>query len=200
MCEYKDCRKITAEMITNYNFYLQEQEKGEATIQKYIHDLKALYQYLNGEAVTKMRLLSWKKKLIEDYAPTSVNTMLAGINGLMTFCGWNDLKMKPLKIQRHLFCQEEKELTKAEYFCLVKTAKRKKNERLALIIQTICATGIRVSKLQYITAEAVYCGKAIVRCKGKVRNIFLPNKLREILIRYMKEKTIHRFLVYNKYR
>ena len=188
MYENKNCRMITIEVIEKYNAYLQEQEKSPATIQKYIHDLKVLYQYLNGAAVTKILLLSWKQKLTEQYAPTSVNTMLAGLNGLLDFCGWNDLKIKPLKIQKSLFCQEEKELTKEEYFCLVQAAKRKKNERLSLIIQTICATGIRVSELQYITAEAVNSGKAVVRCKGKVRNVFLPNKLRQILRSYMKQQ------------
>lgn len=188
MYENKDCRIITIEVIEKYNSYLQEQEKSTATIQKYIHDLKALCQYLNGAAVTKILLLSWKQKLIEQYAPSSVNTMLAGLNGLLDFCGWNDLKIKPLKIQRSLFCQEEKQLTKEEYFCLVQAAKRKKNERLALIIQTICATGIRVSELQYITAEAVNSGKVVVRCKGKVRNVFLPSKLRQILRSYMKQQ------------
>lgn len=168
-------RIITKGMIEKYSLYLQEQEKSAATIQKYLHDLKALCQHLNGAAVTKILLLSWKQELMERYAPASVNTMLAALNGLLEYCGWSDLKVKPLKIQRSLFCQEEKELTKAEYFRLVQAANNRKNERLSLILQTICATGIRVSELKYITAEAVRAGKAVVRCKGKIRNV-IPAK------------------------
>ncbi len=179
---------ISIKLIERYRRYLQEQEKSLSTIQKYIHDIKLLCQYLNGAAVTKALLLSWKQKLTEKYAPSSVNTMLAGLNGFLEFCGRADLKVKPLKIQKSLFCQEEKELTKEEYFSLVQSAKKKNNERLCLIIQTICSTGIRVSELQFITAEAVNSGKAVVSCKGKVRNIFLPSKLRQILRSYMKKQ------------
>ncbi len=181
-----DQRIITKEMIEQYSFYLQEQEKSSATVQKYVHDLKVLCQHLDGTPVTKLLLLSWKQELTESYAPASVNTMLAALNGLLDCLGWNDLKIKPLKIQRDLFCREDKELTKAEYLRLVQAAKHRKNERLSLILQTICATGIRVSELRYITAEAVRSGKAVVRCKGKIRNVFLPSQLRQILHRYMK--------------
>lgn len=181
-------RIITSHLIDKYIIHLQEQEKSTATIKKYIHDVKALCKYLDGTPITKILLITWKKKLTKDYAPASVNTMLAALNGLLEYLGWTDLKIKPLKIQRDLFCREEKELTKAEYLRLVQTAKRQKDEKLALILQTICATGIRVSELKYITAEAVRAGKAVVRCKGKIRNVFLPDKLRQILRQYMKKQ------------
>lgn len=179
---------ITDDLITRYTIYLQEQEKSSATIQKYIHDLRVLCKYLNGMPVTKILLVSWKQELMGRYAPTSVNTMLAALNSLLDFCGWKDLKIKPLKIQRSLFCREEKELTKAEYLRLVKAAKNKNDERLSLILQTICATGIRVSELQYITVEAVMQGKAVVKCKGKVRSVFLPAKLRQLLRSYARKQ------------
>lgn len=188
MYENNSQRVITIEQIEEYGIYLQEQEKSPATIQKYIHDLKMLCKHLGGMSVTKILLLSWKQKLMETYAPASVNTMLASLNGLLEYCEWSDLKVKPLKIQRNLFCREEKELTKAEYLRLVQAANNKKNERLALILQTICATGIRVSELQYITAEAIQVGKAVVRCKGKIRMVFLPNQLRRALSHYMKKQ------------
>lgn len=181
-------RIITDHLIEKYTIYLEEQEKSTATIQKYNHDLKVLCRYLNGKPMTKLTLISWKKKLTEKYSPASVNTMLVALNSLLEYCGWSDLKVKPLKIQQSLFCQEEKELTKAEYLRLVQTANNKKNERLSLILQTICATGIRVSELKYITAEAVRAGKAVVRCKGKIRNVFLPSQLRQALRRYMKKQ------------
>lgn len=131
---------ITKEMIEKYTLYLWEQEKSPATVQKYIRDLHTVCWYLDGTPVTKLLLLSWKQKLTESYAPASVNTMLAALNGLLEYLGWNDLKIKPLKIQRDLFCTEEKELTKAEYLRLVQAAKHRKNECLFLILQAIFAT------------------------------------------------------------
>lgn len=188
MLQSKDKRILTIPLIERYSFYLQEQEKSKATVQKYTHDLKRLCRELRGRELTKLLLLSWKQELINRYAPASVNTMLAGLNGLLEFCGWTDLKVKPVKIQKNLFCQEEKELTKEEYFRLIRAAQRQKNQRLALVLQTICATGIRVSELPYITAEAVKKGRAVVRCKGKVRNVFLPSQLCQLLRGYLRQQ------------
>lgn len=110
--------------------------------------------------------------------------MLASINGLFSFLGWYELKIKSIKLQRQIYCPEEKELTKAEYMRLVNTAKQKGNERLNLILQTICRTGIRVSELQYITVEAVRCGEAIVSLKGKTRSVFIVRELQKKLLCY----------------
>lgn len=181
-------RMITAKLIEQYAVYLQEQEKSPATIEKYIRDLTALCEYLSGAGVTKTDLLLWKENLMERYAASSVNTILAAVNGLLDFCGWGDLKVKPLKIQRNLFCREDQELTKAEYLRLVHAAHDAGNERLALILQTICATGIRVSELQYITIESVQTGRAVVHCKGKTRAVFLPGKLKQALRCYIRKQ------------
>lgn len=181
-------RMITAKLIEQYAVYLQEQEKSPATIEKYIRDLTALCEYLSGAGVTKTDLLLWKENLMERYAASSVNTILAAVNGLLDFCGWGDLKVKPLKIQRNLFCREDQELTKAEYLRLVHAAHDAGNERLALIMQTICATGIRVSELQYITIESVQTGRAVVHCKGKTRAVFLPGKLKQALRCYIRKQ------------
>lgn len=181
-------RIITVNLIEQYAVYLQEQEKSRATIQKYIHDLNVLSKHLSGENITKMSLLSWKEHLIARYAASSVNTMLAALNSFLEYCGWAELKVKPLKIQRDLFCREEKELTKSEYLRLVRAANAAGNERLSLILQTICATGIRVSELQYITIESVQTGRAVVRCKGKTRTVFLPNKLKQVLRCYIRKQ------------
>lgn len=181
-------RMITAKLIEQYAVYLQEQEKSPATIEKYIRDLTALCEYLSGAGVTKTDLLLWKENLMERYAASSVNTILAAVNGLLDFCGWGDLKVKPLKIQRNLFCREDQELTKAEYLRLVHAAHDVGNERLALILQTICATGIRVSELQYITIESVQTGRAVVHCKGKTRAVFLPGKLKQALRCYIRKQ------------
>ena len=178
-------RTITPELLGRYAAHLREQEKATATMQKYTHDLTALCGYLDGAALTKTLLIGWKEHLTELYAPASVNTMLAALNGLLDFCGWPDLKIKPLKIQKSLFCDEGKELTRDEYVRLIHAAQKEGNERLALVIQTICATGIRVSELKSVTSEAVQSGRAEISSKGKRRTVFLPDKLRRLLKQYL---------------
>lgn len=183
-------RIITPELIDSYSVSLREQEKAPATIQKYTHDLNALYAYLPGGIITKTSLISWKEHLIEQYAATSVNAILAAANSFLTFCGWTDCRVKPLKIQRDLFCRADKELTRDEYERLVRSAENAGDRRLSLILQTICATGIRVSELQFITVEAAQTGRAEVCNKGKRRTIFLPEKLCRTLLKFIgKEKT-----------
>ncbi len=136
-----------------------------APFKKYLHDLAALLAYLRGRALTKAVLLEWKGDLAGRYAPASVNTMLAAVNGFLRFMGWGELTVRFLKIQKALFCDERRELTRADYVRLVNTARRKRKERLSLVLQTICATGIRVSELREITAEAVASGRAEIANK-----------------------------------
>ena len=181
---------ITPALIRKYAAYLREQERAAATIEKYVHDLTTLSVFLAGQPVSKGLLLEWKEDLIGRYTPASVNTKLAAVNGFLTFCGLNELRLRKLKIQKALFLSEDKELTKAEYVRLVKAAERAENERLSLVIQTICATGIRVSELRFITAEAVQCGRAEVSNKGKRRTVFLPDKLRKLLRAYLQKQKI----------
>ena len=181
-------RKITNELIHSFKEYLIEEEKSENTIEKYIRDIKAFAVYMNGAEITKETVIAYKNKLISDnYAVRSINSMLASLNGLFSFLGWNDFKVKSIKLQRQIYCPEEKELTKAEYMRLVNTAKQKGNERLNLLIQTICGTGIRVSELQYVTVESVKCGEAVVSLKGKTRSVFIVRDLQKKLIRYAAE-------------
>lgn len=179
---------ITMDTIEKYLNYQREQERSKSTLQKYKHDLVELMKYLKETKLTKAALISWKEKLTQKYAPASVNAMLAAVNGYVKFMGWVELGVKPLKIQKVLFLEEEKELTKEEYARLVQVAKEQENERLSLVIQTICATGIRVSELQFITAEAVYRGRAEINNKGKQRLIFLPEKLRCLLKAYLRKQ------------
>lgn len=181
---------ITPDLIQDYLVYQEEQERSVATIQKYAHDLTDLYLYLNGQPLNKLVLIGWKQKLTETHAPTTVNSMLTAVNGYLSYMGWSELRIKLLKIQKSLFLDEQKELTRSEYMRLVRVAEQKGNERLALVIQTICATGIRVSELRFITAEAVYCGRAGITNKGKRRTVFLPDKLRRLLKQYMKKQRI----------
>lgn len=184
-------RILTSEAIDCFKKNLREEEKSENTIEKYLRDVRAFAAYLGGAAVTKEMVIAYKGKLLaESYAVRSINSMLASLNGLFSFLGWTDCRVKSIKLQRQIYCPEEKELTKAEYMRLVNTAKQKGNERLNLILQTICGTGIRVSELQYITVEAVKCGEAIVSLKGKTRTIFIVRELQKKLLRYAAEQGI----------
>ena len=184
-------RILTSEAIECFKKYLREEEKSENTVQKYLRDVRAFAAYLGGAEVTKKSVIAYKNKLLcENYAVRSVNSMLASLNSLFAFLGWTDCRVKSIKLQRQIYCPEEKELTKAEYMRLVNTAKQKNNERLNLILQTICGTGIRVSELQYITVEAVKNGEAIVSLKGKNRSVFIVKELQKKLLRYAAEQKI----------
>ncbi len=179
---------ISLSLIDRFANYLREQEKSKSTIERYKYNLNLLRTFLKNEQVTKNKLIDWKESLIKNYAATSVNAILAAINTFFSFVGWVEFRIKPLKIQKNLFCREEKELTKEEYLRLVRAAEKMENRRLSLVLQSICATGIRVSELQFITVEAVKKGRAVVNCKAKTRTIFLPEKLRHVLIQYAKEQ------------
>lgn len=187
--------RITTKDIAGFREHLILEERSAATIQKYIRDIKAFAEYAS-EAITKETVIAYKKYLQENYAVRSVNSMLASINSFFSFFGWNDLKVKSLKLQQQVYCPEEKELTKAEYTRLCKVAQRRHNERLNLILQTICGTGIRVSELQFITVEAVKCGEAVVSCKAKTRSVFIVKELKQKLLRYAAEQNIKSGMIF----
>lgn len=189
-------RILTADIIENFRKNLELQEKSTSTIEKYIRDVKAFSVYAENAAITKEKVIAYKKYLGNNYAVRSVNSMLASINSLFSFLGWHDLRVKSLKLQQQVFCPEEKELTKAEYARLCKTAERKHNERLNLILQTICGTGIRVSELQFITVKAVKNGEAIVNCKAKTRAVFIVKELKQKLLRYAAEQNIKSGMIF----
>lgn len=176
--------------IETYLQYLREQEKSAGTLEKYKRELYELLSFLSGKNESKEELISWKAQLEQKYHPAGVNGRLVAANGFFSFFGRYDLRMKLLRIQKEIFAKEEKELTKGEYIRLVQAAERKGNMRLSLVIQTICAAGIRVSELQYITVESLKKGRAEVNCKGKRRVIFLPMDLLRKLKNYAKEKGI----------
>lgn len=179
-------RILTRQALTEFGEHLILEEKSAATLEKYRRDTEAFLSFLCGKETTKETVIAYKNKLIsENYAVRSINSMLASLNSLFSFLGWHDLKVKTVKIQRQIYCSEEKELSKAEYMRLVNTAKRDGNERLCLILQAICSTGIRVSELRYITVEAVKDGEAIVSLKGKTRTVFIVKEMRKKLLRYV---------------
>ena len=189
-------RFLTQEIISDYNENLILEERSSATVEKYIRDVKAFSAFMNGAEITKETVIAYKKHLQESYAVRSVNSMLASINSLFAFLGWHDLKVKSIKLQQQIYCPEEKELTKAEYTRLCRTAEKKHNERLNLILQTICGTGIRVSELQFITVEAVKQGDATVSCKAKTRSVFIVKELQKKLLRYAAEQNIKSGMIF----
>lgn len=184
-------RILSENVIADYSAYLKGEEKSKNTVEKYLRDVRAFAAYQNGAEVTKEAVIAYKGKLLsENYAARSINSMLASLNSLFSFMNWADCRVKSIKVQQQIYCPEEKELTKTEYMRLVNTAKQKGNERLNLVLQTICATGIRVIELQYITVEAARCGEAVVSLKGKTRTVFIVKELRQKLLRYAKYKKI----------
>ena len=183
-------KSITKKLIEKFRLYLINEEKSEATIEKYIRDIIKFRMWVSGKTLNKKIVLEYKQFLIENYAPTSVNSMLSSINSFFEYNEWFDCKVKALKIQKQTFSTEDKELTKSEYERLLKAAKQNENHRLYYLMQTICSTGIRVSELRFITVEAIKSRQARINCKGKVRMIWLPGELCKILLRYVKENNI----------
>lgn len=177
------------EKIADFKKHLIEQERSRNTIDKYVHDTKVFLEFADKRAINKDLVIEFKSFLGEKYAVSSANSMLAAVNCFLRFIGSADLRVKPFKIQRTLFVPEEKELCRNEYQRLIEAAKQQKNERLMLIVETICATGIRVSELKFITVRSVEAGRAEIKCKGKLRTVFLPPKLCKLLKKYtLKQK------------
>lgn len=183
-------RILTTDIICQFKEHLILEERSENTIEKYLRDIKAFLSFLSGVMLTKEVVIDYKKHLQENYAVRSVNSMLASINSLFDYLGWIDLKVKSIKLQQQIYCPEEKELTRAEYERLCRTAEKNHNQRLNLILQTICGTGIRVSELQFITVEAVKNGEAVVSLKGKTRSVFIVKQLKQKLLCYAAEQGI----------
>jgi site-specific recombinase XerD len=182
---------ISEQQIAAFVEHLQSEEKSKNTVEKYIRDVRAFLHYANGTELSKETVIAYKGKLLSaGYAVRSINSMLASLNSLFSFLGRADCKVKAIKLQRQIYCAEEKELTKTEYMRLVNAARKKGNERLDLLIQTICGTGIRVSELQYITVEAARCGEAVVSLKGKTRTVFIVRDLKRKLLRFAAEQQI----------
>ena len=183
-------RKITTEIIKSFNDYLINEEKATATINKYLHDVGEFQMWFGEQELCKAVVLAYKSYLCGLYAPASVNAALSSLNSFFNFMEWYDLRVKNLKIQKQIFASTDKELTKAEYDRLLQAAKQKKNERLYLLMQTICSSGMRVSEVRYITVESVSRGIAEINCKGKRRQVILPRQLCQILKQYIKEQKI----------
>ena len=184
-------RFITATEIAAFARHLRKEERESGTIEKYLRTIRAFSTWLEGSLASKETAARWKEHLqATGCQPCTVNSMLSGLNKFFVFMGWDDCRVKYLKVQRRLFRSTERELTKAEYLRLLETAQNLGKTRLALLMETICATGIRVSEVRYITVEAAQAGRAEIALKGKIRTILLPGKLCRKLKKYAKKQKI----------
>ncbi len=181
-------QEITKKILHDFEEFLVESEKSENTITKYIRDIVAFDKYVQGRSIDRILVLEYKAYLKSKYALSSANSKIAAMNTFFRYMNREDLCMKQYKVQRKIFCSEHRELSKEEYRALIYAAERRKDQRLSLLIQTICGTGIRVSELEYITVEAAKTGEGIVNCKGKSRNVFIVPALREKLLDYAKSQ------------
>ena len=186
-----EVRTLTQEQAAAFSRYLQGEERSAGTVEKYLRDIRAFTAWLDGRPVTKEAVSDWKAHLLEErYAPVTINSMLAALNSLFRFLGWDDCRVKFLRIQRQLFREASRDLARSDYDRLTAAARELGRERLALLMETICATGIRVSEVRNITVEAAGQGRVEISLKGKIRVILLPERLCRKLLKYAKRKKI----------
>ena len=175
--------------ILEFSARLEAAERSAGTVEKYRRDVRAFAAWL-GEREIECAA-GWKDYLLEKgYAANTINSMLSAVNKFLKFLGREDCKIKFLRVQRRAFREKSRELTKDEYQKLLDTARVEGQERLELLMETICATGIRVSEVRYITVEAADRCEAEINLKGKIRTILLPAKLSRKLLKYAKKHKI----------
>lgn len=180
-----------AKILKEFEEYLIQEEREKATIGKYLRDAECFLVWLGNKELSKKQVVLWKEELTEKpYSPITINGKLAAINKLLLSLGKPECRVKYLKIQRRLFRSTERDLTKEEYTRLVETAFSDGRERLALLMESICATGIRVSEVRYLTVETAEAGRAEISLKGKIRTILIPGKLCRKLLKYAKKQKI----------
>ena len=189
--ERNTMRTITSEHLASFTAYLHAEEHAPSTIEKYCRDVRSFAHWLNGGAVTKESAAAWKAHLrASGRAPVTVNALLAAVNRFFRSTGWEECRVKYLTLQRRLFRESRRELTRKDYEKLYETAQKTGRLRLALLMETLAATGIRISELKYITVQAARTGRTDIHLKGKVRTILLPNKLCRKLLKYAKQQKI----------
>lgn len=184
-----ECKKY-ATAVDGYASALRAQEKSAATVEKYLRDVSAFLAFLGDRAIERAALLDYKAQIAARYSPNAANSVLAAINSFLRFLGEGALSLRRLRVQKSAFCPEEREISRAEYERLVRTADSRGKRRLSLVLQTVCGTGIRISELKFITVEALSRGEACVNCKGKLRRIFIVRELRKKLAAYARSRGI----------
>lgn len=188
-------RILKKTILDGFGSEMVRQEKSDATCQKYLRDVRAFVRFAGERRVDKELVVAWKRELVErGYAVRSVNSMLASVNALLDFLGWPECKAKSIRLQHQTYCAEEKELTKGEYLRLLEASR--KNEGLNLLLQTICATGIRVSELKYFTVETVRHSEVTVNCKSKTRTILVPGQLKTKLLKFAQKRGIRTGVIF----
>ena len=184
-------RIITARQLRAFQQHLEREERSAATVEKYLREARRFSAWLDGGAVSKASAARWKEHLLQaGYCPGTINGKLTALDRLLAFLGWEDCRVKHLKLQRRLFRDTERELTREEYGRLLSAAERCGRARLTLLMEAICATGIRVSEVKYLTVEAARAGRAEIALKGKIRTILIPGKLCRKLLQYAREQNI----------
>lgn len=182
---------ITAEQIARYGEHLREEERAPGTVENYLRNVDRFVFWLAGRAVTREKAVEWKEHLVScRYAPATINGMLSALNSFFSYFGWQECRVKALRVQRRAFRDPSRELTREEYEHLIETARLLGRERLALVLETIGATGVRVSEVRYLTVEAARSGRAEISLKGKIRTILLPGKLCRKLLKYARKEKI----------
>lgn len=183
--------RITEELLVSYEECLIQKEYAKGSIEKYLRDIRGFLRWSGERTLAKELTMGWKEELVQKgYAPVTINSMLSSLNGILGFLGAEEFKLRFLKVQRRMFRDQERELGRGEYERLLAAARKKGNLRLELLLETICATGIRVSEVRHITVEAVDQGRACISLKGKVRTILIPAKLARKLSRYCRKRSI----------
>ena len=186
-----DGYRMTEDRIVGFEEYLKGEEHGNATVEKYLRNVRFFAAWLDGKAVSKELVAGWKAHLQEQgFAPCTVNSKLSALNSFLSYAGLDGYRVKFLHIQRKVFRDESRDLSRMEYMRLLGAARQSGKEQLGLVMETIGATGIRVSELAYITVEAARTGRATVRLKGKIRVILIPGKLCRKLLKYAKRQGI----------
>ena len=182
---------ISSRELSAFSAHLRQEDRSSGTAGKYLHDCTGFALWLGDRALTPEAAAQWREHLLQKgYAPATVNSMLSAVNRLLKFLGREECRVRSLRIQRRTFREQRRELTRGEYQRLLDAAADLGRERLALLMETICATGIRVSEVRYITVEAARAGRTEIRLKGKIRTILLPSKLCRKLLKYArKQKT-----------
>lgn len=184
-------RRIGNEQLQIFRAELRQEGRSPGTVEKYLRDVCAFSAWLKGREAGRETAVLWKEALLErGLAPATINSMLAALNKFFAVFGWIECRVKPLRIQRRMFRDASRELTRQEYIRLLDTARTLGRERLELLLETICATGIRVSEVRYITVKAACRGRTEISLKGKIRMILLPSKLCRKLLKYAKKKRI----------
>ena len=181
---------LTEKMVFDFGVYLFENEKSELTIEKYIRDVGFFLRFTGGRETDKAMVLAYKSYLEQQYAVASANSMIASVNAFLRFLGLTEFQVRQFKVQKQIFRPAQKELSKAEYIRLCRTAEASGNERLSMILQTVCGTGIRISELKFITVKAVKSAGAVVSCKNKTRTVFIVRELQKKLLRYCRKNGI----------